>query len=263
MKLNEFQYILDRRFQTGFEVECCINAGQTEAFKKAVQKLHPDITFVHDGSIKPKLGDDRTEINTPVLPTDQALQLLERIFELVDKYGYTNRSCGLHANFSPINRADYEKINPFWLATQPIWKQIKKTFQRERNKYCRDIELQATIKKNPYAFVPHVKHGRFWDRYNGVEASTSYKHKNAVSLWHYMIQMQNFNRFKRKFVRYAWHYSVINFDNYSPSHKPDSRIEIRGFGNENYHLRIGEIARYIERILRLFVESYDKKLETK
>lgn len=290
MELDNFHNILNGQFNAGFEIECCIRRDENPAFEKALKKLHKGIEFEYDGSLRPvgwskenhnantyanraKLPhikcDQAHEILTPVLPVNEAFQLLEKIFALVAEFGYTNESCGLHANFSPINKKNFHKINPFWLSTQPLWSKIRKAFGRENNKYCQDIVLRADIKKNPAIILKQeiVKEGLqpngiFWDGYREEEVSINYKHVNAISLWRYMVQLQDFKRFgKKKLVKCHWHYAGINFENIKPHPTDDSRIEIRAFGNTNYHLRLFEIADFCDKAIALFEESYTKPIK--
>jgi hypothetical protein len=284
MDFDHFTYIPNGRWQMGCEVECCIKRAQNRSFEKQLKSLHKGIEFEYDGSLRPigwshdnhnselyyNRGDIRNdapfdqghELLTPVLPVKDASLLLIEIFRLIEKDGYTNKSCGLHVNFSPINKSDYGKINPFYLVSQPIWNEIREVFGRMKNKYCKNIFVREDICKNPTSILEHVKHGKFWDKYDGIERTTDYKHLNAISLWRYMVKMQQFNRFnKQRFVDYKWHYSVVNFDHYTPLPAHDSRIEVRGFGNKNYHLRLEEIISYIEKIIELFENSMNFTLK--
>jgi len=276
--LSKHNHILKNSFKIGFEVECCIFKGKSNAFLRKIKDLNKKITIGSDGSLKPnKIGeqicpldgvtkidvfDDSFELGTPPLPSEQAFILLEQIFELIKIYGYTNKSCGFHVNVSPVFHGDYKKINPFYLANKPLWKEIKRKFKRGNNRFCKDVVLKPSIKRNPASFLKYLKEGRFYN-YNEYkyEYPHNYQHKNAISLWHHLIKMHEFNRTKQKFINYVWHYGVISFDNYKPVKRKDSRIEIRGFGNTDYHLKINDIIYYTNKTLALFKESFEKPIE--
>ena len=289
MELYNFQNILNDKFQCGFEIECCIRRADNALFEQELKKLHKGILFQYDGSIRP-LGwsrkkhnshtysnrhnlmnlkcDQAHELLTPVLPCVEGFQLLEQIFALVAEFGYVNNSCGFHANFSPKNKKDFNKINPFWLSERPLWSEIRKTFGRNRNKYCQDVVLRKDIRENPANVLKqkidksNLDNGVFFDGYRNENVTIDYKHINAVSLWRYMIQLNDFKRFgKQKLVKCHWHYANCNFENLKPIPTKDSRIEIRGFGGADYHLRLDEIIDYCDKAIGLFEESYQKQIK--
>lgn len=274
MKEKQFQNILKGRFNAGFEIEACIfNQDRQNAneFCRAVRRLngkHGQIHIGTDRSIKPLRGDWTCESRTPVMRVNASLGLLQRLFDLVAEYGYTNKSCGFHANLSPVNAKEVDLINPFWLAEQSLWAEIRKAFGRDKNKYCQDIALRKDIRQDPALVLKQpvekrgLKNGVFWDGFRNQEVSVNYKHINAVSLWRYMIQLQDFKKFKnQKLVKCHWHYAGINFENLLPVYHPESRIEIRSFGNKDYHLRLEEICYYLDKAIALIEESYKKPVK--
>lgn len=273
MELKKFNNIRNGRFKKGFEVEVCIHNQDhynANAFCKAIRKIDKRIVVDYDGSIKPKAGDWCCELKTPVLIANESFQLLEQIFIAIAFHGYTNTSCGLHDNTSPVSKKDFNKINPFWISEQPLWKQIRKSFARANNKFCQDVVLRKDIRENPFVILDlnvekrGLKNGMFWDGYRKQEVPINYQHVNAISLWRHMIQLQDFKKFRNKnrkpitnLVKCHWHYAGINFENLQPIPTPESRIEIRGFGNKDYHLRLPEIAHYSNEALGLFEQSYE------
>lgn len=268
MRLTAYKNIKEGSFFTGFEPECCINAGAMNDFQAAVRKVDKRCVFKFDRSIVPKAGDETTEINTPVLRSDESIALLDEIFMLIDQFGYTNSTCSVHANFSPVSKKNHEKINPFFLAEQEIWKRMRSDFKRDGNKYCSDVILRSDIRQNPSVILKEkvskagTENGMFWDKFRGEEASVDYKHRNAISLWRYLIQMQDFKKFgRKKLVKCHWHYAIVNFENYKPTHTKDSRVEIRAFGNENYHLKLPLITQYIDEVLALLKESFNHPVQ--
>jgi hypothetical protein len=279
ISLKQYEHVCNGRFQAGFEIECIIRRNENAEFEKALKNLHKGIQFEYDGSIRP-IGwrrskhqdehkyynrayykgkmDQAHELLTPVLPIPEALLLLEKIFVLIEKHGYTNKSCGLHCNFSPILPEDYDKINPFYLISQPHWNNLRTNWNRHKNKYCREVGLLQNLDKNPTSFMKHIKHGKFYDKFDGVERHTKeYQHKNSISLFTWLIKLNEFKRLKKEFLKYIWHYSAISFDNYSTERKEDSRIEIRGIGGENYHMRFVEIIECVNESIRLFMQSFE------
>jgi hypothetical protein len=281
MNLKGFEHILDGSFKCGFEIECCVPRLKDKAFIKDVKSLSEKIQFTYDGSLRPNgwtktnkqahafvVGDIGHELVTPVFKSEDGILFLNELFKIVQTHGYTNSSCGLHANFSPTDKKNHEKINPFWLAEQKLWQEIKRTFARDKNKYCQDIKFRKDIRKNPVKILQEPiskdrhNNGVFWDKWEGCEASIAYKHRNAISLWHHAQRLQNNQIFgKKQLVKAHWHYSNINFTNYQPTYTSDSRIEIRSAGGEDYEKKIDLIAEYADKSVGLFKESFTKKLE--
>jgi hypothetical protein len=279
MKLSKFQHIEENQFKTGYEIETCLYRAGFNDFSAQLKKLDKRINIGTDGSIRPLgwvkhdrygkvIGDIGREIRTPVLKSKEGIQLLAEIFNLVNQYGYQNETTGFHFNFSPQLK-DYEKLNPFFLAEQPIWKRIKQEFNRDGNKYCTDVVLRKDIRKNP-ANVLKLSvskegtdpNGIFWDGFRGQEASIHYKHKNAISLWHFLNQMNDFKKFgAQKPIKNHWHYSSANFSNYYPEYSPQGRAEIRSFGGADYCSKLGKILPYIDETIALAKESFEHTIK--
>jgi hypothetical protein len=268
---DNLSFINDGKFRLGSEVECAIRREDYNQFVKSIKGLDKRIEIGYDGSIRPlnwvswdrygnEEGDAGREIRTPVLSSQEGVLLLNEIFKLISRYGYTNKTTGYHANFSPTDKNDHEKINPFFLSVLPIWADIRHRFNRDKNKYCQDIVIRKDILKNPLLVlsVPKEKrkNGMFWDKYDGGYFKVNRTVENAIDLWHYLRRLQEGKIFgKSKLIQCHWHYAAFNAKNYQPHYTPSSRLEVRSWGNENYHTRFPEISSDINEIIHLFKES--------
>jgi hypothetical protein len=274
MELSKFQNIKENQFNSGYEVEACFYREGFKGFVEKIKKLDKRINIGTDGSIRPigwrksdrygrYFGHIGREIKTPVLKTIEGIQLLNEVFKLVSDFGYTNSTCSCHLNFSPIDKKDYERVNPFFLVQQDFWKRIRRHFDRDGNKYCQDIFLRKDIRENPANILKKkFPFYTFWDGYRDEEVNTEYKHKNAISLWRYLISMQDFKKFgNQQLVRCHFHYAGINFENFKPLPTKESRIEIRGVGNTDYEKRLDEIVPYIDESLFWIKESYKHEIK--
>lgn len=136
MKKNIFTNNSDIRL--GFEVECVIyNEGVTK-FYAAIRNLNKGVSTGSDGSISYNGDTSRAvEIRTKPLPPAEAMEDLKKIFAIVEKFGYTNGSCGLHVNISSIKKAKMRAFNPLPFLSSKIWTQILRKFKRTSNGYCR------------------------------------------------------------------------------------------------------------------------------
>ena len=140
----------------GFEVEGLsdgelINRGQ---LLRLLLKLDNRIILSDDGSLRTNngikvsnapeqdnfYGEDGLqfsyEIKTPPLYPYHALELLKKIFNLIEKYGYVNSTCGIHLNISSLDKNLTSKINLLNFAIHPIWIKLGKAFKRNKNKTC-------------------------------------------------------------------------------------------------------------------------------
>lgn len=233
-KLNGFTNKSDIRW--GFEVECVIpngyrtprrrwgfsnadnsslnppfSAAGTE-FNKAIKALSNQIRIGKDSSIKCNEYDRPVEIKTPPLPPLDAMILLEKILIIVNKYGYTNNSCGFHSNLSSRRKNKMKQFNPIPFLSASIWDEMLKKFKRKSNTYCRPLVEQS---KKSTAAKFHIVHNLVY-------------HSKADK------------------------YRCVNMTHFGNGFAKSSRIEIRGMGNVNYSKKFDTIAAYIKRIERLF-----------
>ena len=142
----------------GFEVECVIRGGsEWRKFCDAVRPLRRVLSTGSDGSINTRGvpgGGQRdiygnyngngnyprgVEIRTVPLPTKSAMELLEKVFVIVNKYGITNASCGFHVNISSAKKAKMRDFNPLPFLSCKLWNQILTKFGRRGNSYCRPV----------------------------------------------------------------------------------------------------------------------------
>lgn len=222
--IEEMPNIANNSFFIGFEVETCFHGSSDELnVRRAIGR---GVQMGTDGSISPRPGDWSAELRTQPLIGLKAFKRLEKVFNAVSEYGYTNQSTGLHVNLSPVSDELYYEINPFYLVCHPLFKEIKKRFKRENNNYCQ-------------AYHPPRKPSQ-----NNIALSLFRKCVNANSVHHPSIT-----------GRYHGHYSAVNFDNMALPRTKCSRIEIRAFGNTNYHKRLQEVAFWTNQIIGLIIES--------
>lgn len=215
----ELQLIRGKDFLLAFEVEFVYNAELIDAVKmqRKLSRMQRGTIVGRDGSINMSHRfrlEATAEIKTPPLPPFEALRLLKKVFDFVKQYGYTNSSCGLHLNFSPVSDELYYSLNPFTFTAEPIWEEITKEFRREGNNYCRQV----------------------WNT----------KPKNLLEIWSRMVYNRDVS---------CGHYNVVNLEHYGTTRGITSRIEIRGFGNREYHKRFNRIVDYSERIFKVFLKN--------
>jgi len=151
----------------GFEIECVIvkaftqvgeysfSTGRTvnsrfstnwKNFLKELGVLNEKIIVGYDGSINCDDYDRAVELKTSPLPPKDAMILLKKLLDIVNKYGFTNRSCGFHVNISSAHAAKMKKFNPLPFLSSRIWDEILEEFNRSGNTYCYPILLKNRTK---------------------------------------------------------------------------------------------------------------------
>lgn len=123
----------------GFEVECIIRRGDYPRFRDAVRSMRSKFSVGSDGSINTNGADYPVEIRTRPFPPKEALELLKSIFDIVNKFGMTNASCGLHVNISSAHRTKMRNFNPLPFLSSSLWNEILRKFGRSGNTYCKPI----------------------------------------------------------------------------------------------------------------------------
>jgi hypothetical protein len=250
MKIQE-SLLTSKKFQLGFEVEMIYSNKRItqEQLKKELRQIHPNIIAGSDDSIRPDgrlnkedkpkkerywdswYGEWRytdsygscehaMEIKTPPLLPKQSLEVLEKVFALVNKYGYTNSSCGFHLNFSPIPERLYQALDPFAFTTDSLWSRIKKDFGRANSQWCRKV----------------------WVKNSRIDLS-------KLALFGYLMG-RNLPGTRPNVGKSA----DVNFNHYWGS-KTSRRIEIRAFGGEGYHKKFDLIKKYADDILKTFLKN--------
>lgn len=212
------------KFLLGFEIEMVYDADEIsfESLTRKFKSLHPKIVSSHDGSIN--LSDSSyynagdIEIKTPPLRQSEAFKLLKEVFNMVERYGYTDDSTGFHVNISPVTNKMYYSLNPFELIKSKLWQKIKKDFNREGNEYCNSLPRTAT--------------------YN---TSLDLFHKISAG------QLSRDNLIGK--------YNAVSLRNYSAIRSPNSRIEVRAMGGKDYHKKYNLIQEHINNILTEFTKS--------
>ncbi len=140
----------------GFELECVITSariynqrrgGYTRSSKwrrfcYTIHNIQKGINIGEDGSINTYNAGGfarGVELRTLPLPPKDAMILLEKLFEVINEFGFTNNSCGLHVNISSKNKENMKKFNPLPFLHSKIWNQILSKFGRKNNGYCRPV----------------------------------------------------------------------------------------------------------------------------
>jgi hypothetical protein len=138
----------------GFEVECIVRHGSFHTqFNEAMRPLRSKLSIGSDGSIQCGNYEHPLEIRTKPLPPKEALELLKTIFDNVNKFGFTNASCGLHVNISSARRAKMRNFNPLPFLSSSLWNEILRKFNRRGNTYCKPIlRLNSSRVSKVHAF---------------------------------------------------------------------------------------------------------------
>jgi len=169
----------------GFEVECVIYGDAYQQFCSAIHRLRSRTEIGSDGSIRWQAHNRNgvaargVELRTPPLPPKQSMELLERVFNIVNRYGLTNKSCGFHVNISSKNKTKMKRFNPFTFLHSKIWRQILSTFKRRRNGYCSDVKSFDARKTSKVEYISNCSSSLF-DKYkcvnlnnwNGINATS-------------------------------------------------------------------------------------------
>lgn len=240
-------------FYVGYEVEGCLNSEENISFsnfERKIHAIHPKINIGDDGSINTKKSfDESFEIRTPPLKVKESIEVLKKVLNLVNEYGYTNSSTGLHASFSPICNDLYKKINPNYLSNLKLFKDIAEYFRRKSNPFCsfygskiNKNKLKKYIKEHP-SFLQIIK--------------------NKSALWQKCL-----NDYEKKYPffkmsrssYYCEHYSAVNFQHFTSKRNKSSRIEVRVMGNTNYHKKYDKIVDYTDKIIGAIKKSTEIEL---
>ena len=126
----------------GFEVECIIPGHNYRRFCDAIRILRKDLSVGSDGSINTSSFGQfakPVEIRTNPLPPKTAMVMLKAVFDIVNKYGVTNASCGFHVNISSAHRTKMRNFNPIPFLSSSLWNEILRKFSRRSNNYCRTV----------------------------------------------------------------------------------------------------------------------------
>lgn len=232
-------HISTRSLRLGFEAEFVYDYTRRQDLLDEIYTLRADLDAGSDGSItgsKLFRSEDDMEVRTPNPPllVKDTLEILEKMFGIIQKYGYTNNTCGLHLSFSPLDDKVYYSLNPRKLVKRKLWSDIVKDFNRGGNNYCKVIEFQ---RRKPESCK--TKLNKFYD----------------------IIYNRRYNIAERVQHNYNDHGNAVNFQNYHEKRQRHSRLEIRAMGNENYEKRFDEIVSYVDKIVAAFKESYDVKFD--
>lgn len=140
----------DTDIRLGFEIECVIRSYRRNGnwginvnwtkFCTAIRDLKKNITIGSDCSIRTDAFGSNAkavEVRTRPLPPKDAMELLKAIFNIVNKYGSTNSSCGLHVNISSMTKTKMLNFNPIPFLSSKLWGQLLNAFDRTNNGFCR------------------------------------------------------------------------------------------------------------------------------
>jgi hypothetical protein len=118
-----------------------------------------------------------------------------------------------------------------------LFEKIVKDFNREDNEFC------VTYSKEDFKSEPVKNNIDFWHRNVG---ECCYNYDPLV------INPD-----------YYGHSSAVNFDNYHTKKSKDSRLEIRAFGNTNYHKKLDKVLKHTDEIIKVYLQSQKVKLHIK
>ena len=152
------------------------------------------------------------------------MKLDEKGFNLLKDFGQTNCTCGLHVNISPVDKSKLDKYNYAYIAMHPVFEEIVYEFGRQDCDYC----------------VPNCipKAANFWINLLYTDCDEDgfiYSKKSAA------INLSNADTFDTP-IKYA-------------------RIEVRAFGNVDYHYKITKIKRYTYKVLKVIRRSLDYQFD--
>lgn len=152
----------------GFEVECIIRGGHYyRKFCEAIRDLKNGVSIGSDGSINiDGLAQDSrpVEIRTSPLPPKKSMEVLKAIFDIVNRYGLTNASCGLHVNISSAHRSKMRNFNPLPFLSSKLWDEILRKFSRRSNNYCRPVltvERRRASKYMAFTAISNAIHDKY------------------------------------------------------------------------------------------------------
>lgn len=164
--MAKVKFTNNSNIRLGFEIECVIDMPTLPAwhagvdvlyqrnrkryltFHKEICSLHSKMLIGRDGSINVRgfcVHAMTAEIKTPPLKPKDSMELLQKVFDIVNKYGGTNSSCGFHINISSKSKSEMLRFNPINFSSSKIWNQILSTFNRRYNKYCRNPKYSSKV----------------------------------------------------------------------------------------------------------------------
>jgi len=154
--------------QWGFENECILKTEDRDEAaalkKKLLKRTKGNVVFGYDGSINAGCRSDNDiayEIRTKKLPSERAIEIQKEVLDFISQHGYTNSSCGLHANVSFIDQKKKKNFNPQTFCVNPLWVKLLKDFRRTRNDYC---EYPLRGYEGWSEFLNSYENGRFSDK---------------------------------------------------------------------------------------------------
>jgi hypothetical protein len=207
----------------GFEIECIVKEGCRGKLCNEIRALKKGITIGDDGSLEPDDDYDGTtaEIRTKPLPPKDAMETLKTLFDIVNKYGGTNESCGFHVNISSLHKRKMRNFDPIPFLSSSLWNEILSKFNLRSNEFC-----QPTF------------------------CGFNRQRFSKVGLLRRLADTEIFDE----------KYNCVNFCNFGNGTGKSSRVEIRGFGNKDYTKKFDVIAFFVKRIERLFNLSCNNAL---
>lgn len=219
---------LKPHFYYGFEFEGMVNRQFLLDFKMGLQNLNSRIKFGRDSSIVsiPYEYMD-IEFQTPKQNEKEAFELLEEILSYLvimteEKIFITNQSCGFHINMSEKNIFQHGFQLQYYSNILHNFDESKilKTFGRENSTYCRNFK-----KTNRCNTVKSI--------YNRIK---------------YLDDIQDDVNYYNRVPSNKKYYSVALRENPRRSNEHNHRIEFRGIGNKDYHLRTKDLTEAITHV---------------
>ena len=139
----------DTDARLGFEIECLIYGNIDDRivsgrnynnFVRKIRNLKKGNEVGVDFSVTAsRPGDYECELRTKPMKPKDAMANLERIFNTVNEFGYTNRSCGFHVNISSKHKTKMKNFHPVSFLSSKLWNEILVKIDRTDNSYCRPV----------------------------------------------------------------------------------------------------------------------------
>lgn len=182
------------------------------------------------------------EIRTKVLPSGKAIRLFEEILSFLyicsqTEDFITNYSCGLHINISEKKVFDNGKQLDFYAHILQNFDEMNllQVFQRLNNKYCLPFFKDGDNKD-----IASIKHKFALCKRRERAAAARGEERAAKESKYFVVALRN---------------SPVHED-FEGEDKKNERIEFRGIGNKDYHLRFDDLNASINHMLEVVQLAY-------
>lgn len=170
--------------------------------------------------VKPdfSLSKDGFEIVSPVMPLKDSLKMIPKILKCIDKYGVTDKSCGIHFNISVKNMNMKEKVDTTKLSAFINEPYIYKLFPKRRNNdyaksmhedlkinvkeekrcvsshgHCLAVNYEHLLEKNKYIEFRYIGGTKYHQRWKDI--------RKILAVYIYALKISYTNKFKDEFTK--------------------------------------------------------------